>query len=147
MKPQKAVLHETARIALGVFALVAVMFIVYAAIGRFNIMVLCGGLYTGILAVANFFIMGLTVQSITDKVGEQTRSDQEIEALTAQMKARMQTSYTLRTIAMFALVIVGIAVLKFDGLATILPLAFPRLVIFLLQLTGKATTSEGSDKH
>ena len=145
MKPQRAVLRETGRIGAGVLAMTAVMFAVFAALGRFDVRVLCGGLFTSVLAVANFFIMGMTVQSITDKVGEQARSDEEIEQLTIQMKARMQTSYHLRTIGMFALVILGIAVFKFNGLATILPLAFPRLVILILQLTGRASTSEGSD--
>ena len=145
MKPQKAVLRETGRIGAGVLVMTALMFAAFAALGHFDILVLWGGLFTSVLAVANFFIMGMTVQSITDKVGEQARSDAEIEQLTIQMKARMQTSYHLRTVALFALVVLGIAVFKFNGLATILPLAFPRLVILVLQLTGKASTSEGSD--
>lgn len=144
MKPQRAVLRETGRIAAGVAALVAVMLGVYAVVGQFNARVLLGGVYSGVLAVANFFFMGLTIQSITDEAGERQRTDQEIEALTTRMKARMQTSSTIRKFALLALLVLGITVFKFDALATLLPILFPRLVILFLQITGK-TTSKGSE--
>lgn len=145
MKPQKAVLRETGRIAAGVAILVAAMLGVYAVIGLFSAKALLGGVYSGVLAVANFFFMGLTIQSITDEAGERQRSDEEIEELTTRMKARMQTSSTVRKFALVALLVLGIAVFKFDALATLLPALFPRLVILFLQITGK-TTSKGSEE-
>lgn len=148
MKPDSAVRRETARVAAGVFGLVAVMLAVYAVIGRFSVPVLLGGVYTGLLTVVNFFAMGLTVQGVTNRAAEKERSEQELADLTIEMKNRMKLSYNLRMIALFALLVVGIAVFKFDPLATILPVVFPTLVIRVLQImeARRPSVSEGSDK-
>jgi len=147
-KPEKAILTQTARVAAGVGALVAVMLIVYAVIGRLTVPVACGGLYAGALGIANFFIMGMMVQSVTERMAEKKRSDKEIEDLTVQMQSRMKLSYNLRMIGMFALLVLGIAVLHFDPLATILPTVFPSIVIRVLQIreAKKAPVSEGSEE-
>ena len=63
MKPDRSVLRETGRVAVGTLCAVAVMLAVYACIGRLDMRVALGGIYTGLLGVANFFTMGLTVQS------------------------------------------------------------------------------------
>ena len=148
MKPDSAVRRETARVAAGVFALVAVMLAVYAVIGKFSAPALLGGVYTGLLTVVNFFIMGMTVQGITDRAAEKARTEQEIAELTLEMKNRMKLSYNLRMIALFALMVVGISVFKFDPIATILPILFPTLVIRVLQImeARRPSVSEGSDK-
>lgn len=142
MKPQKTLLRETGRVALGVAALTAIMLLIYAALGRFSARALGGGLYTAALAVANFFAMGLTIQSITDKVGEKVRTDEEIESLTRQMDARMSATRRARQLALIALVIVGITVFRFDALATILPIMFPGIAITLTQFLKKRTSRE-----
>ena len=67
-KPDRAVLQQTARVALGVAAMVALMLAVYAVIGRLKPPVVFGALYSGALGVANFFVMGMVVQGITDKM-------------------------------------------------------------------------------
>ena len=134
MKPDRAVLRETARVAVGVFALVGVMLVVYAIIGRLSAGVALGGVYTGLLTVVNFFVMGLTVQGVTDRAAEKERTEQELAELTIEMKNRMKLSYNLRMIALFGLMVLGIAALKFDPLATILPVLFPTIVIRVLQI-------------
>ena len=134
MKPDRAVLRETARVAVGVFALVGVMLVVYAIIGRLSAKVALGGVYTGLLTVVNFFVMGLTVQGVTDRAAEKERTEQELAELTIEMKNRMKLSYNLRMIALFGLMVLGIAALKFDPLATILPVLFPTIVIRILQI-------------
>ena len=148
MKPDSAVRRETARVAAGVFALVAAMLAVYAVIGRFSAPALLGGVYTGALTVVNFFVMGLTVQGVTNRAAEKERTEQELADLTIEMKTRMKLSYNLRMIALFALLVLGIAVFKFDPIATILPVLFPTLVIRALQImeAKKPSVSEGSDK-
>ena len=146
MKPNQTVLRETARMALGIALCAGIMFGVYALLGKLGGSVVAGGLYTSALTILNFFVMGMTVQAITNEVGKKERTDEEIENLSTQMKARMKTSYSMRTLAMLALVVVGIVVFKFDGLATVLPLAFPRAVLLILQITGRVNTSEGSDQ-
>ena len=148
MKPDSAVRRETARVAAGVFALVAAMLVVYAIIGKFSVSALLGGVYTGLLTVVNFFVMGMTVQGITNRAAEKARTEQEIAELTLEMKNRMKLSYNLRMIALFALMVVGISVFKFDPIATILPILFPTIVIRVLQImeARRPSVSEGSDK-
>ena len=148
-KPDRAVLTQTARVAAGVAALVALMLIVYAAIGRLSAPVALGGVYAGALGVLNFFVMGLMVQSITERMAEKERTEQEIADMSLQMQNRMKASYNLRMIALFALLVLGIAVFKFDPLATILPSVFPSVVIRILQIAEakkKAPASEGSEE-
>ena len=148
MKPDSAVRRETARVAAGVFALVAAMLLIYAIIGKFSPPVLLGGVYTGLLTVANFFIMGMTVQGIANRAAEKERSEQEIADLTIEMKNRMKLSYNMRMIALFALLVLGIAVFKFDPLATILPVVFPTIVVRVLQImqARRPDLSKGSEK-
>ena len=148
MKPDSAVRRETARVAAGVFALVAAMLAVYAVIGKFSVPALLGGVYTGLLTVVNFFVMGMTVQGITNRAAEKERTEQEIADMSLQMQNRMKASYNMRMIALFALMVAGIAVFKFDPIATILPILFPSLVIRVLQImeARRPSVSEGSDK-
>ncbi len=147
-KPDKAVRQQTARVALGVAALVAVMLAVYAIIGRMSLSVALGGIYSGCLGVANFFIMGMMVQSVTERMAEKERTEQEIADMSIQMQNRMKISYNMRMIGLFGLLVLGIAVFKFDALATILPSVFPSIVIRVLQImeARKAPVSEGSEE-
>ena len=147
-KPDKAVRQQTARVALGVAALVAVMLAVYAIIGRLSLSVALGSIYSGCLGVANFFIMGMMVQSVTERMAEKERTEQEIADMSIQMQNRMKISYNMRMIGLFGLLVLGIAVYKFDALATILPSVFPSIVIRVLQImeARKAPVSEGSEE-
>ena len=145
MKPEAEMPRLTMRIAIGIAALVALMLAIYTLVAGFSLKAVLGGVYSGALAVANLLLMQRTIRAITDEAGERQRSEEEIEALTAKMKARMQTSATARKFGLLILLVVGIAVFKFDPLTTLLPILFPRLVILFLQITGK-TTSKGSEK-
>ena len=146
-KPDNAVLTQTARVALGVAAMVAVMLIVYAVIGKLTAPVVFGALYSGALGVANFFVMGMMVQSMADRMAERQLSEQEIADMSLQMQNRMRISYNMRMIALFALLVLGIAVFHFDALASILAALFPSVVIRVLQIleARKAPETKGSD--
>ena len=147
-KPDRSVLVQTGHVALGVAAMVAVMLIVYAVIGRLSLPVVLGAVYSGILGIANFFVMGLMVQSIADRMAERQRTEEEIAELSQQMKNRMRLSYNVRMIALFALLALGIAGFKFDAVASILAALFPSVVIRILQIAEarKAKAAEGSEK-
>ena len=146
-KPDKAVLTQTAHVALGVLAMVAVMLIVYAVIGRLKPPVIFGALYSGALGVGNFFVMGMMVQGVADRMAERKRSEEEIAELSLQMQNRMKLSYNVRMIGLFALLVLGIAVFHFDALASILAALFPSVVIRVLQIAEARRPSEtkGSD--
>ena len=146
-KPDETVRSHTARVALGVSALVVLMLMVYAIIGRLTPAVALGAVYAGALGVANFFVMGLMVQSITDRAAERQRTEQEIAELSAQMRNRMKLSYNLRMIALFLLLALGIAVLKFDPVSTIIATLFPTIVVRIMQIleARRASGSKGSE--
>ena len=146
-KPDKTVLDQTARVALGVAALVAMMLIIYAAIGRLKPPVVFGALYSGALGILNFYVMGRMLQGIADRMAERQRTEQEIVDLSLQMQNRMRISYNMRMTAMFALLVLGITVFHFDPLATILAALFSPIVIRILQIVEakRAPETKGSD--
>ena len=120
-KLDPVVRKETLRIGLGTIICTAAMLLVFFLIGKFDLTVLYGGLLGGGFAVLNFFLLGLSVQ----------RTTSQEDAKKAQ--AKMQMSYTLRLLLMAAVVIVGIQLPCFHWVAVVIPLIFPRLIIFILQ--------------
>ena len=147
-KPDRTVITQTVRLAMGIAVLLVLMLIVYAILGRLTLPVFLGGLYASVLGVANFFLMGMRVQRITERAAEKQRTEQEIAELSQQMKNRMRLSYNARMIALFALLALGIAVLHFDALATIIAAAFPVVIIRILQVVEarKTPDAKGSEE-
>ena len=148
MKPDRTVLRETMRVGLGVLAMTAVMLVVFAVLNRFSISALLGAVYTAILGVLNFFVMGLTVQNIANRAAEKKRDEDELAAFSKQMEARMKLSRNMRLIALVGLIALGIAVFKFEPLPTILPIVFPSIVIRILQIIEirKSPQAKGSEE-
>ena len=126
-RPQETVLRETKRIAVGVFSMLAIMLVVYAALGRFSLAVVLGGLIGALYAVLNFLLLGMTVQ----KVADMREENEELARM------QMKSSYNMRMVIMILLIVVAFALPFVDGLACMIPMLFPRLTIFVLQLTGK----------
>ena len=126
-KPQETVLRETRRIAVGVFSMLAIMLVVYAAMGRFSLAVVLGGLIGSLYAVLNFLLLGMTVQ----KVAEMREGNEELARM------QMKSSYNMRMVIMILLIVVAFALPFVDGLACMIPMLFPRLTILVLQFTGK----------
>ena len=143
MKPQEAVVKETGHIAIGTLILTAVMLIVFAVIGRFNLNVLLGGLYGSALAVANFFFLGITVQRIAESAKAQEDEKQDPDAVKLA-KLWMRRSYSLRMLLGAGLLIVGIAVLKLNWIACFLPLIFPRITIMAMDVFKRVRSVKGS---
>ena len=126
-KPQKTVLRETKRIAIGEVVLLAIMWIVYALTGRFSLAVVLGSLIGGAYAVFNFFMLGMTVQKAA-----------QVQTDNAEMaRMQMKSSYNMRMVGMLAVAVLAFALPFVDGLAAVIPLLFPRLTILALQLTGQ----------
>ncbi len=125
-KPQATVLRETRRIAIGEAALLAVMLIVYAALGRFALSVALGGVIGSAYAVFNFFMLGMTVQKAMTL-------REENEALATM---QLRSSYSMRMVGMLVVCVVAFSLPFVDGLACVIPMAFPRITILVLQLTG-----------
>ena len=126
-RPQETVLRETKRIAVGVFSMLAIMLVVYAALGCFSLAVVLGGLIGALYAVLNFLLLGMTVQ----KVAEMREGNEELARM------QMKSSYNMRMVIMILLIVVAFALPFVDGLACMIPMLFPRLTILVLLLTGK----------
>ena len=131
MKPQEAIVKETRNIAVGTAILVAVRYVIYALAGRLNGSVLLGGLYAGVVAVLNFFALGMTVQHAVNGI----QSEDETQSKIA--RSRVQLSYSMRMLCVFGLAVLAIAVLKLDPLASLLPLLFPRITIAAMQFRNR----------
>ena len=150
MKIQAPVKTETRRIAVGVAVLSALMLMVFALIGRFEMTVLWGTLLGGGYAVLNFFLMALTVQHAAeqmegvripaeDEIDEETQQPKPREELPQQKKARsiVQRSYSLRLVLTALVAIVAVKVTVFNAIPAIIALFFPRIVITLQPLLQK----------
>ena len=109
---------ETKYIAYWVVILSIIMQAVFVISKHWNYTVLLGNLLSGVIAVLNFFLMGLTVQSAVEK-------DEK------GAKAQMRASQSMRTFILFAAVAVGVLVPVFNTAASIIPLFFPRIAIAL----------------
>ncbi len=130
MKIQKAILRETWHIAVGVAAGAVLMCLIFAAVGRFDIAVLLGALYSAFFAVLNFFLMGITVQKALERESGQARF--------------VQSSYILRMFLCIAAILIGIRVLHLNLIATLIPFLLPKIVIYAMSLLGLYRPQEKS---
>lgn len=133
MKLQAASKKEILRITIGTAICLVIMLAVFFVLSLFQIVtfdykVILGGIVGGIVAVLNFVLLCLTIQSAA-----------QIEEKKA-MKARIQVSYNIRLFLQAAWVVAAFLIPCFNVVAAALPLLFPTVVIFFLQRTGKLVT-------
>lgn len=124
-KPQQSIVKETKRIGVGTVIMLVVMLAVYAVLGKFTVGVLLGGLLGSAYAIFNFFMLGMTLQKAA------SMTDQQM----AHMKVR--SSYSTRMIGMLILAVVAFALPFVEGIPCLIALLFPRVTIFVLQVTGQ----------
>ena len=120
VKIDKTVIKETKYIASFVIIFSVLMQAVFLIISKWDYTVLLGNFWGIIIAVGNFFVMGLFVQ----------------KAVTQDAKDAKQTvraSQSLRMVAIFVLAAVGLIIFKQTPtrVAIVLPLVFPRIAIML----------------
>ena len=130
MKLQPESKKELKRILCGAAICTAVMWVVFAALGlvgwvRFDLKLVLSSLVGDAVAVGNFAGICLMVQKVIDEQDEKRR------------KAQLQASYNIRMLIQAVWVIAAIAAPCFQPFAGILPLLFPRITIYYLQITGK----------
>lgn len=132
MKLQSASRKEVSRIAVGVLVcdiiMIAALFLLsLVGIGTFNpVKILLGALCGSVVAIVNFIILCLTIQSALDIENKR------------KMKARFQFSYNARMIIQALWVVVAFLLReKVHFIATAAPVLFPNVVILYLQFTGR----------
>ena len=157
MKIQTPVKQETAKVAVGVLILSAIMLLVFVAIGRFEMSVLWGTVLGSGYAVLNFFLMALTVQQAAEKMNgvrlpaqeeQPDENDEQPEApkeeLPQQKAARslVQRSYTLRLMMTAAVAILAVKAPVFHAVPAIIAMFFPRMTITTYPLLQKIRKGE-----
>ncbi len=115
-KVDKTVLKETKYIASFVLIFSVLTQAVFLIIGKWDYTVLLGNVLSGIAAILNFFLMGISVQAAVDKEDKQARST-------------MKMSQSLRTLMLFAVAAVGVLLPCFNTATSLIPLFFPRIAI------------------
>lgn len=95
--------------------LLAVMLAVFLVFGYFSLPVLTGGLVGTAVSVLNFVLMCVSLTKAVKDEDEKHRT------------TYIRMSQSLRLLLMFAVVIVAVAVLKTNLVATLIPLLFPRI--------------------
>lgn len=135
MKLQAASRKEVKRIVVGVIvcniAMIAGLFLLSQfGIGTFNLpKILLGAVCGSVIAVVNFIILCLTIQSAIEIKNQR------------KMKARFQTSYNIRLLVQ-AVWIVACFFLreKIHFIAAAAPVFYPNVWLVFLQVTGRLNT-------
>lgn len=121
--------RETCYIAGFVLIFSVIMELAFLLAGAWDITVLLGNLLGGLVAVGNFFLMGLTIQRALGK------SEKDAAA-------RMKLSQSLRLIMQLLFCAVGAAAPCFNLIASVVPLLFPRVAVMLRPLLNKKDKAE-----
>ncbi len=127
---QSASRKEVRRIAIGssicCMAEVAVFWLLSAlGIGTFSYKIVTGALGGTLMGILNFILMCLMIQKATEIDDEKLR------------KAQVRNSYSFRKLIQVLWVVAAFLIPGVSLLAAIVPLFFPNLVIYYLQMRGK----------
>lgn len=134
MKLQAASKKEISRIALGTLVcdgiMIAVLFLLSQfGIGTFSIgRILLGAFCGSVVAILNFTILCLTVQSAVEIENKR------------KMKQRFQLSYNIRLVLQAVWVVACFLIPQIHFVAGAAPILFPNVVIFYLQSKSKLVT-------
>lgn len=130
MDSRKFILQKTAVIAIGQVICVAVMIGVFALLGYYDRSVLLGGIFGGMIATGNFFVMAVSADLAADRAEKgNTNAGQ------ALVKASYFGRLAVMAILLFALVKSGLC----HVLAAVLPLIFNRPILTLSEFFGKGS--------
>lgn len=122
MKLNPSVKKEAGHIALGVLIGDAIMIAVFALLKRLDYTVFLGAALGSAAAIGNFLLMGLAVQKAMDDPD--------------RAKAIVQGSYGKRMLGMVAVMVVGLLVPWFNGIAVLVPFLLPGITIHVMRLLG-----------
>lgn len=128
MDSQNRITNQTVAVAVGQLIGAAVMVVVFALIGKFQMTVLYGALAGAIVAFFNYFAMVYLANKAADKAEAQD---------VAGGQKLIHLSYTGRMIGLFAVLILLAKSGWFHPLALVLPLAFTRPILTVRELVGR----------
>ena len=134
MDSRKFIFKETGLIAGGQVLCVAAMIGIFALLGYYNTSVLLGGIFGGLLAVLNFFVMAIMASLAADKA-----EDQNVKG--GQLLVRF--SFLGRMVVLFVVLLALVKSGLCHPLATLLPLVFNQPIIYIgefFRKSGEAKT-------
>ena len=125
---RKSVIKEIVQVTAGVAVGVALMFGVYALLGKFSVSVVLGGLVGLLVSVGNFFFLAVVATLASDKAkAGDVASGQKL----------MRSSYPIRLLVMAAVLILCAKSGYFDVIAMAIPLLFMRPVLTVMEFFKK----------
>ncbi|NMB43627.1 MAG: ATP synthase subunit I [Clostridiales bacterium] len=138
MRLSSEVKKEVVTIGIGIVTCSIITIVVFLIIGKFDLSVLLGGIYGGVVSFLNFLFLAFTVQRIAD-MAEQNLVD--------DAKKRMQASYSSRQLGMTIAIGIGLFIGSrygiFHWFPMIIAASYPRLTIFTLSLFNKKYKKKG----
>ena len=128
-KINKTVLRETKYIAFAVIILSIFMQLIFIGLEKWDITVLLGNLLSGIVAILNFLLMGLTIQKVVSSNDGNSRNV-------------IRLSESLRTLMLLLAMTLGVVLSCFNTVTALVPLFFPRIAIIFRPLFRGNTRGE-----
>lgn len=133
----KVVKKETINIAIGILICSVITQMIFLIIGNYNLGVLLGSIYGGVVVLLNFFLMGLTVQNVT-KIEDQSEA-----------KKRIQLSYSIRQLVLFLLIGAGMYIAVtfeiFHWFPILIAVLYPRITIAAISIYRRKLQLEGGE--
>src|SRR5690554_1622428 len=96
MKVDKVVKKETLNIGIGILICSVIIQIAFLIFRQYSLSVFLGSIYGGIVALLNFFLLGLTVQNVAKIADEK------------EAKRKMQASYSFRQLGLMLMIGLGV---------------------------------------
>ena len=128
-KIDETVRRETLYIAAWVLIFSLLMQAVFLCIGYWDYTVLLGNLWTGLFAVLDFLLLGITVQKAVQKKEEDART-------------MIKASQSLRMVMKVAIAAIGAALPFMNIWSVLIPLFFPRIALMLRPLFNRKNGGE-----
>ena len=123
-KIDSSIKKEISFILLITLILSVLMQAVFLIIRKWDYTVILGNLLSVVLVFANYYLMGLTVESAVDKDEKGS-------------KQTLKLSQSLRMLMMLAGLVLGFVLKCFNIITVILPLFFPRIALLIRPLVNK----------
>ncbi|HHT97031.1 MAG TPA: ATP synthase subunit I [Clostridiales bacterium] len=137
MKVNNIVKKETKNIAIGILICSVITQIIFLIFRQYSLAVFLGSLYGGIIALLNFFLMGLAVQKTADMTDP------------AAAKLKMQASYSMRQIGILIFLGAGMYFAVnyniMHWIPMLLAILYPRITIAIGQYFRKEWREKEGD--
>ena len=124
--------NDIKKLAVYVIVMTVIMVGIFALYGYFGLPVILGALLGCTAAVLNFALLAVTLSKSLDKAENATRT--------------MGISYVLRMLLIAGVVMLAIASPVFNYVAAVIPLVFPRIAIFIMNIKKKKKVKSENDR-